>query len=345
MMQQYNELASDLERIRRFLVHSSEERQTPDQRRFAYIACISALYSSFENFAERVAFRFGQMLLSEPANCSAEQLSSLRRRYVRNASTLLGQSLGIGRYRGVTEFDVAKSLTSCLDESTSFIDLRLELIALHNSNLRWESLADLFQWALPDLLSKIRDSDPVESWMSTTLDVSESTLMVVLKNELDDLVERRNEVAHRAIPDEILSYEHLLAKVRYIEAISLGLVGSLAGMLLKALIKNGGSVSLGIPTEYYRKNRVVVIPSLKSSVSEGDFILASGTNLTRWGHVLEVRVADARVAQAPADSEAGLLLNFAAPKRVDLHLWQTPSSDLAVPPDGIFGSRGPLEEG
>lgn len=342
-MLQYNELASDLERVRRFLANSSEERQTPDQRRFAYIACISALYSSFENFAERVAFRFCQMLLAEPANCSAEQMLNLRRRYVRNASALLGQSLGVGRYRGVTELEVAKSLASCLDESTRSIDLRLELVALHNSNLRWESLAELFQWAVPDLLSKIRHSDSVERWMSLTVDVSESTLMVVLKNELDDLVERRNEVAHRAIPDEILSYEHLLAKVSYIEAISLGLVASLAGPLLKASIKNGESVPLGVPTEYYRKNRIVVIPSLESSVSAGDSILAPGVNSTRWGRVLEIQVADERVAQAPAGAEAGLLLDFAVPKRVNLHLWQTPNSDLAFPPDGIFGSRGPFE--
>ncbi|RAO05027.1 HEPN domain-containing protein [Micromonospora noduli] len=343
MILQYNELATDLGRIRRFLASSSEQRQSSDQRRFAYIACVSALYSSFENFAERVAFRFGQMLLAEPTNCSAEQISGLRRRYVRNASALLGQSLGVGRYRDVTELDVAKSLASCLDESTSSIDLRLELIALHNSNLRLESLVELFQWAIPDLLSKIRDSDSVRKWMSLTPDVSESTLMGVLKNELDDLVERRNEVAHRAIPDEILSYEHLLAKVSYVEAIALGLIASLAGPLLDASIRNGDSAPLGTPSEYYQNRRVVVIPSLNLSISEGACVLAPSMRSMRWGHVLEVRVADKRVAGAPAGEEAGLLLNFAVPRKASvLHLWQSPNSDLASPPDGIFGSQGPF---
>ncbi len=203
MLLQYNELAADLERIRRFLESGSEQRQTPDQRRFAYIGCISALYASFENFAERVAFRFGEMLLAYPTNLSAEQMSNLRRRYVRSASALLGQSLGVGRYREVTELDVAKSLASCLDDSTSSFDLRLELIALHHSNLRLDSLCELFQWAVPDLQNKIRRSDAVENWGSLTNNVSQSTLIAVLKSELDDLVERRNEVAHRAIPDEI----------------------------------------------------------------------------------------------------------------------------------------------
>lgn len=342
-MLHYNELAADLVRIRRFLESGSEERQTSDQRRFAYIACISALYSSFENFAERVAFRFSEMLLTVPANLSAEQMRSLRRRCVRNASALLGQSLGVGRYREVTEFDIAKSLASCLDESSSSFDLRLELVALHSSNLRWGPLIELFQWAVPDLSSKIQRSDAVEMWMTLNINVSESTLMGVLESELSDLVERRNEVAHRAIPDEILSHEHMLAKVDFIEAISLGLVASLAGLLLDASIKNGDSVPLGVPTEFYRQNRVVVIPSLESSVSKGDYILAPGKNSTRWGRVLEIQVADEPVTQAHSGTEVGLLLDFAVGKSAKLHVWHTPNSDLSFPPDGIFGSRGQLD--
>ncbi|MCE7008275.1 hypothetical protein LWC34_36490 [Kibdelosporangium philippinense] len=342
MMLQYNELSFDLERIRRFLVSSSEERQTSDQRRFAYIGCISALYASFENFAERVAFRFSQMLLADAANLSAEQMSSLRRRYVRNASALLGQSLGVGRYSEVTELDVAKSLSSCLDDSTSSFDLRLELVALHGSNLRWDALAELFLWAIPDVQSKIRRSDAVKTWMSS-INETDSALTAVLKNELDDLVERRNEVAHRAIPDEILSYERLLAKVDYVRAISLGLVASLAGLVVEASIKNGQSVSLGVPKEYYKKNRIVVFSALESLVSEGDFILAPAGNSTRWGRVLEIQVSDQRVEQAPAGVEVGLLLDFAVRKKLGLHLWRTPNSDLTSPPDGIFGSWGALE--
>ncbi|MGI5233734.1 HEPN domain-containing protein [Actinoallomurus sp. CA-142502] len=342
MMLQYSTLAADLDRIRRFLKSGSEEHQTPDQRRFAYIACISALYSSFENFAERLAFRFSEMLLADPSNLSTEQMSSLRRRYVRNASALLSQSLGVGRYREITEFDVAKSLASCLDEATPTFDLRLELIALHNSNLRWDSLPELFQWAVPDLQNKIRNSDAVASWSSRTNNVTESTLMGVLKAELDDLVERRNEVAHRAIPDEIQSYERLLAKVDFIDAISLGLVASLAGPLLDISIKNGETVSLGVPTEYFRSNRVVVIPSLESSVSEGDCIVMPGAKTTRWGRVLEIQLDGNRVRQAHDGMEVGLHLDFAVRKQANLQLWRTPNSDLAFPPDKLFGNRGPL---
>jgi hypothetical protein len=173
--------------------------------------------------------------------------------------------------------------------------------------------------------------------------VSERTLPEVLKSELDDLVERRNEVAHRAIPDEIQSYERLLAKVDFVEAISLGLVASLANLLFDISIKNGETVSLGIPTEYFRNKSVVVIPSLESSVSEGDCILLPGRVTTRWGRVLEIQLAGKRATKAGVGAEAGLRLDFEVRKRTNLRLWRTPNSDLAFPPDKLFGSHGPLE--
>lgn len=343
MMLQYSSLASDLERIRRFLASGPEQRQTLDQRRFAYIGCISALYSSFENFAERVAFRFAEMSLAQVDNLTPEQMSSLRKRYVRNASTLLNQTLGVGRYREVTEFDVAKSLASCLDESTSSVDLRLELTSLHNSNLRIDALCELFGWAISDLQDKIARSDAVESWGTREENADTHALKEVVKNELDDLVERRNEVAHRAIPDEILSYSRLLAAVDFIEAFSLGLVATLTTPLIETSIKNGETVSLGTPTEYFKKNRVVVISSLESPVSTGDCILQPSASSTRWGRVVQIQVNDEEVQEAPIGAEVGLLLDFKVRKGPKLFVWQTPDPELSSPPDNIFGSRGPLE--
>ncbi|GAA3221039.1 HEPN domain-containing protein [Actinocorallia longicatena] len=342
MILQYAELAVNLEKIRRFLSVGSEERQTADQRRFAYIGCISALYASFENFAERVALRFGEMLLADAPRLPAEQMANLRRRYIRNASLLLNQNLGSGRYREITELDVAKSLASCLDESSPSFDLKLELIALHNSNLRWDSLCELFQWAVPDLQSKIYRSDAIANWNDCTGNPTQGGLASALKSELEDLVERRNEVSHRAIPEEIQSYERLIAKVDFIEAVALGLVASLAETILNRSIDDGETVSLGVPSEYFRGNRIVVINSLGSPVSEGDCVLLGGGHSMRWGRIQEIRLEDSRVSRATAGVEAGLCLDFEARRGSDLLLWRNPNPDLAFPPDRIFGRHGPL---
>lgn len=341
MIPKYDALAADLDLIRRYLDTVSHVQQTTDQRRFAYIASISALYASFETFAEQLAFRFGQLMLSDPDGLSAEQVRNLRARYVQNASALLGKNLGVGRYKEIDELDIAKSLAACLDDSHPY-DVRLEVIALHNSNLRWDAMAELFRWAVPDLPSRIQHADAVRRWQVKSGQGGTTLSIELLARELADLVERRNEVSHRAIPDQIVSPEQLLAKVDFIEAMSLGLVASLSCLVLEASRGRNESEALGVPTEYYQQGRIVVVPALGASVEVGDIVWASNGRVARWGRLREIQLDGNSVRAVASGVETGLKLGFAAPRGRALHVWRTPDTDFVDPPAGIFGDRGPL---
>jgi hypothetical protein len=135
-----------------------------------------------------------------------------------------------------------------------------------------------------------------------------------------------------------------LDKLNFIEAISLGLVASLAGRLLEATARSGECVSLGTPKEYFRNNSIAVISPLQATVCKGDSVLAFGNDTTRWGCVLEIQVDDLTVESADAGTEAGLRLDFALQKGVGVHLWPSPISELIPPAAGMFGIRGPLRE-
>ncbi|AFC53135.1 MULTISPECIES: HEPN domain-containing protein [Mycobacterium avium complex (MAC)] len=341
MIPKYDALAADLDLIRRYLDTVSRLHQTTDQRRFAYIASISALYASFETFAEQLAFRFGQLMLSDPKALSTLQVQNLRSKYVQNASALLGKNLGVGRYKEIDELDIAKSLASCLGDSHPY-DLRLEVIALHNSNLRWDAMADLFRWAVPDLPTRIQHADAVRSWQVKSGHGDATLPTELLARELADLVERRNEVSHRAIPDEIVSPEQLLAKVDFIEAMSLGLVASLSCLVLEASRGRNESEALGVPTEYYQRGRIVVIPTLGAPVGVGDVLWASNGRVARWGRLREIQLDGLSVPRVDSAVEAGLKLEFAVPRNSALYVWRTPDAEFVEPPAGIFGDRGPL---
>jgi RiboL-PSP-HEPN len=338
MLLHYRELSADLERIRRYLTALATDTPTLDQRRFAYVACVSTLYASFEHFAERIAFRFTQLLLTHPKLVAITEVEKLRRRYVANASTLLSQSLGTGRYQDVTELDVAKSLTSCLDESMAY-DLRLEVLSLHNSKLRWETLNGMFSWAVDDLLGGVAKSDAVEKWVALP-GASGKTIAEIIDLELKELVDRRNEVAHRGIPHDILSPERMLEKVAYIDVICLALVANLATRILATTTATGESVTLGTPRKLYKDRRVAIV-TLREDVSVEETVWASYSNKVRWGRVLEIRLEDETVPRANAGDEAGLLLEFAMPKTSDLYHWRNPTEDLSPLPSSIFGDRGP----
>lgn len=335
-------LAQDLSKIRRFLSRGAEQGMTLDQRQFAYIASVSAIYSTFENFAERTAHTFSQVLMSDPSQLSEDQRDRFHRKYVQNSAALLNQSLGTGRYRDVTEYDVAKSLTSCLDNSTPY-DIRLEIVSLHQSNLRWKILPDLYQWATSDIPNLIRKSDAVQTWMPAETTDSTGALLSTLESELDDLVERRNEVAHRAIPDEILSPENLIAKADFIEAISLGLVASLSGILIDKAISHGRCVFLGEPTARYMRNRVIIMAPSGVELKVGDCVATVSEGSTRWGRILGIQLDDKPAEVAPPHQEAGLKLGFACRSSAKVYLWPEPESDLSDPPSEIFGRWGPLD--
>lgn len=341
MIPRYDALAADLDLIRRYLDTVAGTRQTTDERRFAYIASISALYASFETFAEQLAFRFGQLMLRDPGCLSTQQLQSLRSKYVQNASALLGKNLGVGRYKEIDELGIAKSLASCLDDSDPF-DVRLEVIALHHSNLRWDAMADLFRWAVPDLAGRLQHADAVRSWQIKN-DLGAATLPTeLLSRELGDLVERRNEVSHRAIPDEIVSPEQLLAKVDFIQAISLALVASLSCLVLEASLGRSESETLGVPAEYFQKGRIVVLPVLGATVEVGDILWVSTGRIARWGRLLELQLDGQSVPRVDTAIETGLKLDFCVPRGSALHVWRTPDADFINPPAGIFGDRGAI---
>ena len=341
MISHYQELLGDLDRIRSYLHDISASKPTRVQRQFAYVASVSTLYSSFESYAERVAFRFAQIMLSYPDSLNAEEMSRLRKRYIANSSTLLAKTLGSGRYENVTELDVARSLMSCLVDSDSY-DLREEIVTLHNSNLRWDALSALFAWAFEDLRASVGKTDAVTKWLGLA-QRPDLAAVDTIESELKLLVERRNEIAHRGNPDEILSPERVVDIVEYIEVISLALIASLGGRILKSTLSRGDSVSLGAPADLYQARRVVIIASLGAEISVGDVVWSSNSEKTRWGTVLGIQLDDESVDCAPPGVEAGIELDFVMHKNSDLHLWRTPIEDLSPPPGKIFGDRGPLE--
>ncbi|WHU48104.1 MAE_28990/MAE_18760 family HEPN-like nuclease [Gordonia sp. L191] len=335
MLPVYYELDEDLKLIRRYL-DGITDVQTLDHRRFSYIACISSLYATFERFIEQLLFNFSTALLQYSDKLEEVQISRLQDRYTRHAAHLLGQQLGSGRFRDLTRNDVATSLASCLGKRGNAYQLRKEVISHHSANVRWPTIKEMFNWAIPDLTARVACADAVAAWSTAGAKVSESSLTA----ELEDLVERRNDLAHNGIPIEILSRDELLEKVEYIEAISLGLVATLSAQILDASSRHGDSIPIGTVTRRYINNRVALV-DLTCRIECGDFVWTPvSASTARWGQVIELRVGENRSEAAEPGESASLHLDFAVPKKAMLYVWSTPNEDLVSPPDKIFGRMG-----
>lgn len=330
-----------LNRIRSFLDSKAEDSLTTDEKVFGYIAAVSSTYSALENFAEELAFTFSKLSLGPPRVTTDESVARIRRQYVQNSATLLTRSLGTGRYEDVTELAVAESLASCLDDSERF-ELIADVLAYHSANLRLRTLLDLYTWGASTLGQDLGRSDALQAWAAAA-GVASQKIYVEIERELEDLVERRNAIAHRAIPDDILSFEQIRSKVDLVEALGTALVTGLADVYLRSAHSVGKLAQLGQADETYQGGSIVVISELISQVSVGDAVAAiSVAAPARWGRVLELRIDETPVTTAAAGSEVGIRLDFECRPKAGLHTMLNAVDVLLPLPLRLFGDHGPL---
>lgn len=112
---------------------------------------------------------------------------------------------------------------------------------------------------------------------------------------------------------------------------SLGLVASLSCLVLEASRGRNESEALGVPTEYYQRGRIVVIPTLGAPVGVGDVLWASNGRVARWGRLREIQLDGLSVPRVDSAVEAGLKLEFAVPRNSALYVWRTPDAEFVEP--------------
>lgn len=342
MIAPYLALSSALAPIRSFITASDEHAATTDDRVFAYIAWMVSLYAAFEQFAEQLAFEFASAkYVNEPT--SGPISDDFQALYTRNSAALLQARLGEGRYEQLTYLDVAESLVSLLrlDSPPSLLG---PTVAMHAANLRLDGVTGLFAWGLKESTSKLCAADAMREWgASTGFSTSNGNATdSAIRAELEDLVERRNEVSHRGSPQELLSGDLARAKVDFVDALARGLVALLAGQVLGDTIDRGALPALGRPTEEFQKGFVVVIDQTLHPVAVGAHIAARWPDgSVRWGEVRSLQLTDNSVTEASAGMEVGLELDFNCRGRPDLYVCEPGINSLYPVPPTLFGSKGP----
>ncbi|MCP5028685.1 MAG: hypothetical protein GY929_20615, partial [Actinomycetia bacterium] len=312
---------------------------TVNQRVFGYVACISAIYAALESFAEDLAFRYAELATRHDGLISEESEAKLRSRYSHNVAHLLTQQLGVGRYERVTQLDLAKSLASLLDEA-SVSSLRPEAVGHHKANLRLPSLVELFQWGASDLTDRLGKSDALKRWGDSV--GRDSGLDSLIRTELEDLVERRNAVAHRALTDEIVSHDQLRAKVEFIDALSLGLLACLGTQILDLLVARIAASPVGPISERHQSGEVLVVENAETALAVGDLVLARNQTTSRWGQIMELQLDDEPASSSDVGSEVGIRLDFRCHKNAALFLVRGVPGELLSPPARLFGDHGPI---
>lgn len=294
------------------------------RRRFDYAAFVVALYASFEKFIENLVAAYARL---ETRRVQYADLPPklMKKHLSRTAEILSRGRLGEGRYTGLCELDVVKNLFECLNGVTPYT-LNEMAVTAHDLNLRASEIDTLFAAVgIEQVCDRVRRADALLDWYCAANGLEapppDGVPTATVDERIKDIVERRNQVAHRGgNPVDLLGVDAMEDALGFIEAFSKSVFVMTVGRYLQdhhavpsLLLKqrqNDGP---------YMNGTIVVVekPAQRLFVGQPVFVIVDATG-ARWGRIQSMKVDDTDVQAvepgAAAANGIGIALDFKCPK-------------------------------
>lgn len=296
------------------------------RRRFDNAAFVVALYASFEEYVEQ--------LTAALASLEAQRLpySDLPQKLVtkhlqRSADLLARGRLGEGRHAGLTHAGVVANLYNCLNGVTPYA-LNAAAVVWHDSNLRAKDVDDMFlALGIESMCKLVRRGDAIIEWYMAVQGLSaapeDGVPGTVIEERLNDLVERRNRVAHRGgNPEDLFGVADMTESIGFVSALSADIFSVVVGRYLEA--RHGPDSTATrlvqvVDDGPYQNGKVVVVssPAITLSVGQPVFVCRASGGAARWGRIQSLRIDktsyETIAASTPAPQGIGVRLDFACP--------------------------------
>jgi RiboL-PSP-HEPN len=318
------------------------QRYVSIRRRFDYAAFVVALYASFEKFVESLITAYVRLeagrldYASLPKKLTDKHLAG-------TAEFLWRGRRGDSRYVGLSELGVVKNLFECLSGARPY-ELNEAVVIAHDANLRAGEVDALFgAVGIERICDRACRADALVAWYCAAQGLEtppqDGVKRTVLEERLKDIVERRNQVAHRGgNPTNLLGGASMSEAVAFIESLATSVFGLVVGRYLENHhAASTGRIELVLRNGDGRlRSRTVVVvdkPAQKLFVGQPVFVVVKSTG-ARWGRIQSLRVNDADVpelaASASAPTGVGVGLDFRFPKSADAKLVALPADDDVV---------------
>lgn len=296
------------------------------RRRFDYAAFAVALYASFEKFVENLVAAYAKLVARRVPY--ADLPAKLVTKHLLQTADLLSRGeLGAGRYAGIRELDVVKNLFECLNGVTPYT-LNEPAVVAHSANLRSGEIDKLFATVgIDQVCSCVRRADALLDWYCTSNELTaapqDGVPVPTIEERLKDIVDRRNQVAHRGgKPDDLLGSVKMSDAIGFIEAFSMSVFAMAVGRYLQghhAAPDQGIHLQQRQGDGWYKNGKVVVVekPAQRLFVGQPIFVVHDRA-CARWGRIRSLKLDDESVVAVEPDDAApdgiGIGLDFRCPK-------------------------------
>lgn len=291
-------------------------------QRSGYSRAIVALYGFLERYVEELA-RDTVERFALIAHSYDELPAALLRHHTPLTLEVLN-AISAGRYNGdLLERDLVAGLQFVLEKYSS-PRLNSGVYSSHSSNVRADTIRQMFERVGVSLVNLQRDQGLTD--LMAARFPGEGNIFFVL----DDLAQRRNEVAHGA-DSEILSFELLRAYADVCAEYGKALAQQVASALTHSAVRCRGA-ELGRPSKVFKDGLVIGYTRLSESVENGDVLaVLSGSGTAMCVNVLELQSNAVTVGSAAKGTAAGIRLSAKASTRSRVFLLPPELSYLVLP--------------
>jgi hypothetical protein len=321
------------------------------RRRFDYSALIVALYACFERFVEDILSSYVELIANQNSYGLLPQ--RLIGKHLQKTAELLSKGdIDQIRYPGITPFQLIENLYHCLSGNTDYA-LNHVAVAAHDRNIRYDELGKLL--GLVDLShDAVRQAQPLIDWYYEDQKMNGppplSVPATAIQGRLDNLVERRNDVAHRGgNPSDRLGVDEMQSLVDFVVALSRSIFTLFVSHYLrKRHVGAADCERLSLVHGPYEKKHVWVVRGPRSRLLLNQPVFAlSSTFLVRWGRVKNLQVKGAaQTSVEPNSTElVGVELDFPAPGGAHVYVLASEDESIWPPPfDSLASTATRLEE-
>jgi hypothetical protein len=310
-------------------------RAKNNKARYDYNTIIISLYGYLERFIEDLIGEY-LALVSSHSPIFTDLPSAIQANHL-GLSLELMRKADHQRYAGsVRVSDIIARLHSCLSSPERY-QLNYQAFAQHSANFRQPVVTTTFlQCGIPDIGQPIRQSEPFSSFLKEEDPERDTKTYLaggddVVFARLNDLANRRNDVAHGTPVDNILSRDLLRSYVTFIEAYASALAQVVYERSLPFMLKKAQALG---PALLVHDHRIVCVNLPTGQVAVGDLLIAKTADSSRpfkGGLIKEIEQNHVKVQRIDGGPgvQIGMLIDFGAKDNQEFFLLQSPDSETS----------------
>jgi hypothetical protein len=297
-----------------------------NKARYDYNTIVISLYGYLERFIEDLIGEYLALIVSEVPTFS-KLPTSIQNNHLELSLDLVRKADNQRNAGRVRVEDIVARLHSCFATPENY-RLNDEAYAQHTANFRQSVVVEtLNRCGIADTGSSLRQSEPlVEFLRRENPERDIQTYMAagddIVFARLNDLANRRNDVAHGNLADEVLSRELLHTYIGFIEAYARGLALVVYERSLPFLLER--SLALGAAIAVY-DHRIVCVTLRAGTISVGDTLIAKTLDASRpykAGAIKEIEQNNTKLTSIDGGLgvKVGLLVEFGAKDNQDFYV-------------------------